>query len=336
MAVYTHLSNEALRRHLRPFRLGELLRARGVSAGTINTIYDVKTSKGHYILRILEDRSATDARFEEALLARLSENDMCVPRMMAGRRGAVIEIAPRQQLSVFEYLPGRELGVFEVEVSHARQIGTFLAELHAVAKAFGRRRRNRFTPERVQRIADLCLKWARRSADDEVVDDIEVLRGELGRAPEFDELPGGIIHGDLFIDNARFSRGKLCGVLDFEMASNGPLAYDVAVAIGDWAFCRDGLDLERATAVIAGYGERRSLTTREKQVLFDLSCFSAARYAITRIYDFDVRTRPEAQRLYKDYRHFMARLRSLKRIGARAFKRALFEGKAAQTGVRAR
>ena len=66
MAVYTHLNDRALRAHLRPFRVGDLVEARGVAAGTIITIYDVSTTRGHYILRILENRSGTDARFEEA------------------------------------------------------------------------------------------------------------------------------------------------------------------------------------------------------------------------------------------------------------------------------
>src|SRR6478672_806690 len=107
MAVYTHLSERDLRQHLRPFRLGELLEAKGISAGTINTIYEVNTTRGRFILRILENRTSTDARFEEALLARLAERDLMVPRMMgAGKRGCVLQIGPRQLLSVFQYLPG--------------------------------------------------------------------------------------------------------------------------------------------------------------------------------------------------------------------------------------
>src|SRR6185312_11644456 len=128
MAVYTHLNDRALRAHLRPFRVGDLLEAKGVAAGTINTIYDVNTTRGHYILRILENRSSTDAHFEEALLKRLAERGLVVPRMIeAGKRGCVIEIAPRQMLSVFQFLPGREIGVFEVSPQHVAQVGRFLA-----------------------------------------------------------------------------------------------------------------------------------------------------------------------------------------------------------------
>ena len=87
--MYTHLEDRALRRHVRSFRLGELIKARGVSAGTINTIYELVTTRGHFIMRILEDRALSDALFEEALLAHLGERELPVPRMIAGRRGSV-------------------------------------------------------------------------------------------------------------------------------------------------------------------------------------------------------------------------------------------------------
>ena len=38
MAVYTHLSERALRQHLRPFQLGDLIEAHGVSAASLNTL----------------------------------------------------------------------------------------------------------------------------------------------------------------------------------------------------------------------------------------------------------------------------------------------------------
>lgn len=322
MAVYTPLNDRTLREHLRAFRVGDLIEARGVSAGTINTIYDVNTTRGRYILRILEDRSQRDARFEEALLLRLAERNLTVPQMIsAGRRGHIVPITPRQQLSVFRYLPGRELGVFEVRPEHVRQVGEFLAGMHAAALGLRRQRRNRFTPERVIPIVDRCAEALHGTV---VARDLRRLQTELFRHSWPRHLPRGIIHGDLFIDNVRFARGRLVGVLDFEMASNGPWAYDLAVTLCDWSFEHDRLLLPLAASLIAGYQEVRALRPVERDNLFELCRFAATRFAVTRIHDFEVQVRPDAQRLYKDYRHFMGRLRSLKAVGPRAFRRHLF------------
>ncbi len=331
MAVYTHLSERALRQHLRPFQLGELIEARGVSAGTINTIYDVSTTRGRYILRILEDRAPSDSKFEEALLAHLSDRGLAVPRMMdAGRLGRVISIAPRQQLSVFQYLPGREVGVFEVRAEHAMQVGEFLAPMHVATRGFRRRRRNRFDPQRIARILERCVAGI---ADSSQVRDLRILALELVRHHFPAELPRGIIHGDLFIDNARFTRNRLVGVLDFEMASSGPFAYDLAVAIVDWGFLKDRFDADRARAVVEGYEAGRRLEPAERGHLYDLCRFAATRFATTRFYDFEVRTRREAHRRYKDYRHFLARLAALKDLGPSEFRNVVLGRGGAAAGV---
>jgi homoserine kinase type II len=331
MAVYTHLTERALRQHLRPFQLGELIEARGVSTGAINTIYDVSTTRGRYILRILEDRSPNDSRFEEALLKHLADAGLPVPRMMdAGRLGRVIAITPRQQLSVFQFLPGREIGVFEVRPEHAGQIGEFLGGMHLATRGFRRRRKNRFDPQRVARILERCVAGVRDSAQ---VRDLRILALELVRHHFPAELPDGIIHGDLFVDNARFVRSKLVGVLDFEMASTGPYAYDLAVAIVDWSFLKDRFVAERARALVAGYESKRHLSAPERGHLYELCRFAATRFATTRFYDFEVRAHREAQRAYKDYRHFLARLNALRELGPSAFRNNVIGRGGAMAGL---
>ena len=136
MAVDTHLLSErAIRQHLRPFQVGDLIAARGVCASAVNTMYEVSTTRGRFLMRVLDNRSPKDAEFEEALLLRLHDKGLQVPRMVgAGKRGRVIAIAPRQHLAVFQYLPGRQVGVFEVSPEHARQVGEFLGTMHLAAR----------------------------------------------------------------------------------------------------------------------------------------------------------------------------------------------------------
>ena len=51
--------------------------------------------------------------------------------------------------------------------------------------------------------------------------------------------------------------------------------------------------------------------------------FTACRYAISRFYDFELNAQPDVERLYKDYRHFMARLRALDALGEPDFVAAV-------------
>ena len=42
------------------------------------------------------------------------------------------------------------------------------------------------------------------------------------------QLPKGIIHGDLFIDNIFFKKNKLSGIIDFYFAANDYFMYEIA------------------------------------------------------------------------------------------------------------
>ena len=321
MVVVPNLSEPVLRQHLRPFRLGDLVAARSIPSGTPHTLYEIITTRGRFVMRILEDRLAADAHYEEALLQLLTRRGLKVPQMLpAGGGGHVLSIAPRQQLSVFHVLPGREIGVFEVKSEHCAQIGTFLAELHLAGKGLKLRRRNRFDPVGMRGLVSRCRGPGLTAAG---AADLQRLADELALHPWSRDLPRGVIHADLFIDNCRFQRGRLRGTLNFELACNGPLLFDLAVAIVDWAFLGDVFEPVRAQALVQAYGAVRPLKAKERADLHGFCRYAAARFAIGRMLDFEVRRSPNSTRIYRDYRHFTARLQQLVRCDPREFAMAV-------------
>jgi homoserine kinase type II len=113
----------------------------------------------------------------------------------------------------------------------------------------------------------------------------------------------GIIHGDLFRDNVLWADDRISAILDFEQASGGSLAYDLAVCINDW--CWSGAPrIDLAVSLIAGYEQVRPLTEGDRVALPIELRASAARFTITRITDVYLAkvTNPE-----KDFRDFLAR-----------------------------
>lgn len=101
------------------------------------------------------------------------------------------------------------------------------------------------------------------------------------------DLPRGVIHADLFPDNALFSDAALTGVIDFYFACTDFLAYDLAVCLNAWCFENEReFSLPRAQAMIAAYESVRSLTIAERAALPTLARGAALRFFATRLADW--------------------------------------------------
>ena len=74
--------------------------------------------------------------------------------------------------------------------------------------------------------------------------------------------------------------------------------------------------------MVAGYQAVRPLNHDEREHLFGDAVFSATRFTVTRLTDFELR--PRGQGVFKDYRRFLARNRAILALGKVGLNR-LFE-----------
>jgi homoserine kinase type II len=136
----------------------------------------------------------------------------------------------------------------------------------------------------------------------------ELARLERERRPD---LPTGLIHGDLFIDNVLYQGDALVALLDFEQASWGRLAYDLAVSVLAFGFGRDDFRPDLTRAFIAGYLETRPVSAGEREGFASELRFAACRFAVTRITDVYLR-RTAGAPPGKDFRRYLLRLRRVR------------------------
>jgi homoserine kinase type II len=100
-------------------------------------------------------------------------------------------------------------------------------------------------------------------------------------------LPDGVIHADLFNDNAFFLGDKLSGIIDFTFACNDWLAYDVAICLNAWCFEPDhSFNVTKARAFLNAYGRERKLMPEEEAALPLLARGAAIRFLLTRLVDW--------------------------------------------------
>ncbi len=190
----------------------------------IKTLQETSTGESHtvyilddeYILKIYEEENIFNIDAEIELLNYTEK--LCVPKIIKddifikGKRGLVFSKAKGE--SIIEF----------VKSTHLLQIGQFLKSFHNMT--INKKHNNSSTFGKSE------LKLL-----------IEKTGNEIFKK-EFDSLKielknDGIIHGDLFLDNATFCEDELTCVFDFSDACEGDFIFDLAVVALSWCKNKD-------------------------------------------------------------------------------------------------
>jgi homoserine kinase type II len=304
VALFTRLGDGELADLAAAFELGAVRAARPIAAGTINSNFAVETERGPWFVRINEGKAEADVAWEAALVGALAAGGVVTPPPLVARDGRPYAPLGDKWVSVFPWRAGRHLEADEITPDVAEAFGAALARLHLVGQGLPvRRRRSIYDHDHlVARHAGFA-----GSADPELGHAIAVLGDELAVASAATAVRArathGMIHGDLFRDNVLWDAGRLVAILDFEQASGGSLAYDLAVCLNDWCW-RDGLHVGLAGPLLAGYQGVRALTPADREALLIEVRAAAARFTITRITDVYLARVDNPE---KDFRAFLAR-----------------------------
>lgn len=308
MGVFTQLGPAELAEIAARYELGTVERFASIAAGTINSNFALDTERGRWFVRVNEGKAEADVAWEARLVSALAAAGVVTPAPLCARDGrpyAPLPGAAGKWVSVFPWRDGRHLAPAEVTPALAGELGAALAQLHGAGLALpeGWRRASIYDHEHlVARHAGFA-----RDPDPALARAIAVLGEELAfardAAPIRQRATTGIIHGDLFRDNVLWDDGRLVALLDFEQASGGSLAYDLAVCINDWCWL-DGPRLDLVAALLGGYQRIRPLTAEDRAALPIELRAAAARFTITRITDVYLARLDNPE---KDFRAFLAR-----------------------------
>jgi homoserine kinase type II len=254
--------------------------------------------------RIYEEQGPEGAERELALARDLARLGIPVAAPLERPGGELLGEHAGKPVALFEWIEGEILCQARVDEQACTRVGDALARVHQATSHISSPGGGRF------RVADLQERLDRveREAAEELCAAARALRSRLLHyaAMRDASLPCGLIHGDLFRDNVLWRGEHIAALIDFESASEGPYAYDVAVTIHAWCY---GSDFEPSLvrALLTGYHARRPFDARELAAFKTEAALAALRFAVTRITDYSMRV-PLGAAPVRDYRRFVARL----------------------------
>lgn len=285
MAVYTDVSPEELEAFLATYDLGRLRAFKGIAEGVENSNYLLQTEAGSFILTLYEKRvNPADLPFFVGLMEHLATRGIDCPQPVRNREGVALGTLAGRPALIATFLVGTS--VRRPTAANCAALGAALAGLHKAGADF-----TAFHRANALSVAGWRPLYEQAGARADTVapglsaliaDELSVLEA---RWPT--DLPGGVIHADLFPDNVFFTDGRLSGLIDFYFGCNDLLAYDVAICLNAWCFEPDGaFNQTKGRALLAAYQAERPLGAEEIAALPLLARGAALRFLLTRLVDW--------------------------------------------------
>lgn len=307
MSVYTPVSHAELAAFLRHYNLGELVSHQGISAGIENTNYFVSTQplanhqtsnnrseqseQTEWVLTLFEKQQYTDLVFFMALVQHLFAAKIPTAQPIPQKSGDVLGKLNGKQAALVTRLHGKTLDKQQPNQQQCAAIGKALAQVHCAVEDF---------PQ--QRKADCGTQWRQTTgekmlahidqADRTILADELAFQTTFQQSDAYQQLPRGIIHADLFRDNAMFEGDQLTGIIDWYYSSTGHYLFDLATVANDWCYTPDNqpdhqhIDADKLYALLNAYHTVKSLTAHDQACWQGMARASALRFWLSRLMDF--------------------------------------------------
>ncbi len=301
MSVYTPVNTAELEAFLHQYPLGILREFIGIGAGVENTNYFVTTTGGEFVLTLFEHHTPDELEYFLVLMQHWADKGIPVACPQHRHDGSMLSTLNGKPAALIARLPGNHVDTPRPE--QCANLGAVLAHMHVGGKDFP-----------LYRAPDRGHEWRMKIGEKLLMrleeNDVELLRSELTyqqRIP-FEQLPKGVIHADLFRDNAMFSQGQLSGIIDLYFACTDSWLYDLAIVVNDWCCLPDGsLDKPRVKACLDAYQTVRPWEPVEQQYWHATLRAAALRFWLSRL-DAKLNPRDGDMILQKDPTEFREKL----------------------------
>jgi homoserine kinase type II len=285
MAVFTEVPESEARALLLRLNLGELTGLRGIEAGIENTNYFATTDSGEYVLTLFERLGFDQLPFYLHLMKHLAHKGIPVPDPAADQAGDILHTLRGKPAAVVNRLRGKS--DLAPGVTHCAAVGDMLARMHLAGLGFNRSQPNLRGLPWWNETVPVVLPYVSASQASLLSSEL-AFQNHIASSSDYEALPRGPVHADLFRDNVLFDGDTLSGFFDFYFAGVDTWLFDLGVCLNDWCIDLESgaHDAGRANGLLAAYAQVRPLTGCERRLLPAMLRAGALRFWISRLWDF--------------------------------------------------
>ena len=284
MAVYTNVSRNEVEHLLSSYDIGVLSDYSQIEQGVENSNFFLNTESNKYILTIYEKRvQREDIPFYLNFMEHLADHGFPCPLPIKNKLGENLSTIAKKPCAIISFLNGKAKQ--NIYNCHIEELGQYLANMHIASMNFNMKLENNFSLQSWFELFDKV-----KSRADEIKPGLsKYIDQQLSFLSDNwpDNIPTGIIHGDLFPDNVFYDKDKLVGIIDYYFACNDMLVYDLAICLNAWCFeAHNEFNVTKAKRLLRSYNKVREISEDELKALPVLASGAALRFLLTRLYDW--------------------------------------------------
>ena len=287
MAVFTKLNQADISNVQNIFGFKKIKSFEGIKKGIENTNYIVNTKNKKYVLTIFESRvNNKDLPYFMKLMDALSKKGVKCPFPIKNKYGKYVFNLKRKKACLVSFLEGNDKK--KLLEKDLLVIGKKIGLMHKKLTKIKLKRKNSFSPLKINGLINkIKLKNSKlpKNLKDEMKESFRDINKNWPK-----KIPSSVIHGDLFIDNIFFHKGKFGGFIDFYFSAYDFQAYELAICVNSLCFNKTKnkfkFNKKKASKLFKGYESIRRLKPDEKKSMKILCKGSALRYLATRAYDY--------------------------------------------------
>ena len=278
MAVYTKINKKDISFINKKFNIENFKSFKGIKQGIENTNYLLKSKSKKFILTIFEKRVLKkEIPFFMKLMDQLNDLNINCPKPLKNSNGDYLINLKGKSACIVTFLNGKDKK--KLNAKNCFDIGKMIGQMHLSTKNIKLYRKNSMGIKNLNPLLESVKFKSKKFVNIEkfLKTNFKDIRKKW---PE--NLPSGIIHGDLFMDNIFFKKNRLSGIIDFYFAANDFFMYEIAICIN--ALCFDKtkskfrMNKIKVKNLIKGYESIKRISLKEKNSLNILCRGAAMRY----------------------------------------------------------